>query len=108
MADLFAVTSETGVGINTDAVKNDGQNIFDYGTQLSKLLEDFEGVMTTLTSHGMQGYMSDQALSSYQKVKDSLDEYAKSLIKTGSAVQQSAEDLSTANMTAGDNISVFN
>lgn len=109
MDELFHVgSSDEGVNIDTVKVDSDGDNIENYGKSLLKVLNEFDFVMHTLTSKGMHGYMSDEAMKSYKTVKDSLEGYAASLIETGAAVKSSAKNLSTASIVSGDNISVFN
>ena len=108
MAEMFAVTAETGYSINTVNVDTDGQNIVEFAADLKGVLDEFDEVMTSLTNQGMTGYMSDEALKSYQSVKDSLADYAARLSNTGNAVIQSAENISNASRQAGDSISVLN
>lgn len=106
MADLFSLSAETGSGMNTSKLEQDGGNIVEYGTNLQQLLADFDEVITNLTSKGMTGYMSTQALSTYGKVKDSLDDYAKSLVQTGNAVLASVEDTKSTSTQTGDSLQV--
>lgn len=106
MSDLFSLTAETGSGMNTSKVESDGNNIVEYGTNLQQLLADFDSVVKKLTSKGMTGYMSEQALAGYGKVKDSLDEYAKALVNTGNAVLESVEDTKSTSTKTGDALQV--
>lgn len=107
MADIFAVSSDNGVGINVDATKDNGDTVYNYGRDLEKLLKDFEGTIDILQKNGMQGEMVEKAVASYNQIKDSLSDYATSLQNTGLAITESAENLGAANQAASENISVF-
>lgn len=98
MSDLFS--------INVASVSSSGENINAYGQELKTLLDDFDDVITTLTTSGMTGYMSDRALEAYNSVKENLATYATALINVGSQIQESANASQNTATVTGDNIFV--
>ena len=109
MADLFDITtSEEGLAMSTSNTSDNGDTIYNYGKDLSDVLSGFETAIITLKDAGMKGPMVDSAVSSYYKIKDTLDDYASRLMNTGLAVKEVAENTSAAANAAADNIGVAN
>ena len=102
---MFDISAGDGVEINTGSVSTSGDDILEYGKDLQTLLDNFESEIQILTKSGMQGFFSDQLGDAYNKVRDSLTDYATRIQKVGTAVRTSAEEMENASTTAGNSIS---
>jgi hypothetical protein len=103
MADIYGVSGDASA-MNTANVLTTGEDVCAYAKSLSTLLGDFDGVMTSLTSEQMSGYMSESAFNAYSNVKDSLEGYAQQINAVGLSIQSSANNMNAAAQQAGDNI----
>ena len=103
MSEIYGTAGDATV-MNTTNVLTTGEDVCAYANQLNNVLAQFDGVMQSLTSEQMQGYMSESAFTAYGNVKESLDEYAKQINTVGISIQGSANSMNAAAQQAGDGI----